>query len=177
MVLRGAEASQELAEEGGGQLISNLQLRELDPSQDPFEGVGQAAGQALAIGGTTGLLVGSLRGAAEEARQDSTNRGGDGLDGAVAASASMATSDLQGASRLRSRMNVGTPNVPAVIEEQQETEQISPRERFNRLITGRTAEPFAESDTQNLPAVLEEPQRGQFRIQISALRQKPYQAH
>ena len=96
---------------------------------------------------------------------------GDGLDGAVAASASMATSDLQGASRLRSRMNVGTPNVPAVIEEQQETEQISPRERFNRLITGRTAEPFAESDTQNLPAVLEEPQRGQFRIQISALRQ------
>ena len=167
----GAEASQELAEEGGGQLISNLQLRELDPSQDPFEGVGQAAGQALAIGGTTGLLVGSLRGAAEEARQDSANRGGDGLDGAVAASASMATSDLQGASRLRSRMNVGTPNVPAVIEEQQETEQISPRERFNRLITGRTAEPFAESDTQNLPAVLEEPQRGQFRIQISALRQ------
>ena len=62
----------------------------------------------------------------------------------------MATSDLQGASRLRSRMNVGTPNVPA-IEEQQETEQISPRERFNRLITGRTAEPFAESDTKIYP--------------------------
>ena len=166
-----AEAGQELAEEGGGQLVSNLQLRELDPSQDPFEGVGQAAGQALAIGGLTGGTVGLLRGAAEDARQDAASRGGDGLDGAVAAAASMATSNLQGASRLRSRMNVGTPNVPAVIDEQQETEQISPRERFNRLITGRTAEPFVESDTENLPAVLEEPQRGQFRIQISALRQ------
>ena len=65
----GAEASQELAEEGGGQLISNLQLRELDPSQDPFEGVGQAAGQALAIGGTTGCSLVTAR-STEEARQD-----------------------------------------------------------------------------------------------------------
>ena len=57
------EGAQEVIEEGGGQLVSNLLVGGVDPSQDPLEGVGGAAGQAFALGGAIGGVGGGIGGA------------------------------------------------------------------------------------------------------------------
>jgi hypothetical protein len=57
------EGIQEVAEEGGGQLVSNLLVGGVDPNQDPLEGVGGAAGTAFALGGAIGGVGGGISGA------------------------------------------------------------------------------------------------------------------
>lgn len=53
------EAAQEATEEGSGQYLANLAGGVVDPTQDPYEGVGEAAGigaSAFIFGGASGLL-------------------------------------------------------------------------------------------------------------------------
>jgi len=54
------EGAQEVIEEGGGQFASNLATRNVDPNKDVLEGVGGAAGQALALGGAIGGVGGGI---------------------------------------------------------------------------------------------------------------------
>lgn len=58
-VVRGAvgEGTQEIIEEGSGQLFSNLAVRGLDPSQDMLEGVGEGTALGLLGGGILGGLT------------------------------------------------------------------------------------------------------------------------
>lgn len=58
---RGAvgEGLQEVAEEGSGQIISNVAVGQVDPTRDISEGVGSAAGQALLAGGAFGAIAGA----------------------------------------------------------------------------------------------------------------------
>jgi N12 class adenine-specific DNA methylase/predicted ABC-type ATPase len=48
------EAAQEGAEEGSGKYFSNTSVKEINPQQDSFEGVGSAAGQGAYMGGVMG---------------------------------------------------------------------------------------------------------------------------
>ena len=54
------EGAQEVIEEGGGQFVSNTQVRKVDPNQDLLEGVGGAAGTAFALGGAIGGAGGGI---------------------------------------------------------------------------------------------------------------------
>lgn len=55
-IVRGmlGEATQEAVEEGGGQVVGNIGVRKLDPSQGLTEGVGEAAGMGGLMGGAFG---------------------------------------------------------------------------------------------------------------------------
>jgi N12 class adenine-specific DNA methylase/GGDEF domain-containing protein len=53
------EAGEEAVQEGGGQLASNLGVQQVDPNQDPFEGVPESAGVGAAIGGVVGGGMGA----------------------------------------------------------------------------------------------------------------------
>ena len=54
------ESGQEILEEGGGQLVQNVGLASVDPSQSLSEGIGSAAGQALIGAGPIGFASGAL---------------------------------------------------------------------------------------------------------------------
>ena len=53
-----AEGTQEIVEEGGGQLIGNTAKAQVDLDQNLLEGVGEASGMALAAGGPFGAIGG-----------------------------------------------------------------------------------------------------------------------
>ena len=55
------ESVSEMAEEGGGKFTQNLAMREVNPEQDLFAGVGQAAGMAAIGGGGMGAIAGAAR--------------------------------------------------------------------------------------------------------------------
>lgn len=79
-VLKGAlgEAVSEGVEEGGGQALSNVAVRQVDPTQSLSEGVGAAAGE----GAATGLVLGGGSNAVS------------GVGGAIAARGVDATTDM-----------------------------------------------------------------------------------
>ena len=105
--VRGAlsEGAQEAIEEGGGQLASNIGLRQINPDQMLFEGVPQAAGQGAVAGAAIGGLLGA---ASADARQNTIDQGGDDLD--AAANAAGATADALDALRART----GIPSPPII---------------------------------------------------------------
>jgi hypothetical protein len=55
------ESVSEMVEEGGGKFSQNLAMREVNPEQDLFAGVGQAAGMAAIGGGGMGAIAGAAR--------------------------------------------------------------------------------------------------------------------
>jgi len=55
------ESVGEMVEEGGGKFSQNLAMREVNPEQDLFAGVGQAAGMAAIGGGGMGAIAGAAR--------------------------------------------------------------------------------------------------------------------
>jgi len=56
------EGLQETAEEGGGALITGLNVQDVDPTRNPFENVGVAGTMGGTLGGLFGLGAGAIRG-------------------------------------------------------------------------------------------------------------------
>ena len=113
---RGAvgEGLQETLEEGGGQLIGNINLQSIDPSQNIFEGVGQSAAQGGLLGATMGGSIGLLSDAIEESQAQAKAQGGDLLDQANAGASAAASNaklslDVSPTERLRQRQGFGEP--------------------------------------------------------------------
>ena len=70
----GGEALQEMAEEGAGQVASNLAVSGVNEDQDTFEGVGEATGLAAAAGGALGVVGGAADTRVELAPGDMTRK-------------------------------------------------------------------------------------------------------
>ncbi len=68
-IVRGmlGESVQEASEEGGGQVMANLGVRAVDPSQTLTEGVGEAAGMGGLMGGVFGGGAGAVSGSPQAA--------------------------------------------------------------------------------------------------------------
>ncbi len=56
------EGLQETAEEGGGALITGFNVQDVDPTRDPYQGVGVAGTMGGTLGGFFGLGAGAIRG-------------------------------------------------------------------------------------------------------------------
>jgi len=67
------EAGQEVLEEGGGQLASNIGIRSIDPDQRLGEGVGQSVAQAAIASGPIGAVTGAISPAAPEVTGSADN--------------------------------------------------------------------------------------------------------